>query len=101
MRDATIGIGFSAALLLLAFAMGEPVEAQELIPAPMQEETRQVIGDFITAKTGFVCDAPYVFDYGDDLIVICRDSPTVWTLAAPGDLYENGDMKTAIERNFR
>ena len=104
MRDATIGLGFAAALTILAFVTGEPVQAQEIValsPANLQEESRQLIGDLITDRTGTLCVAPVVFDYGADWVAICQNDSTVWTLAASGDLYQNGDMKTAIERNFR
>lgn len=103
MRDATIGFGFAASLIALSFlsSCGQAAYAHELTVSPMAEETRASLGDLITDRTGTLCAAPVVFDYGADWVLICQSSTTVWTLAASGDLYENGDLATAIERNFR
>lgn len=100
-HDAKIGLAFSAVILALAFVTAEPAQSQELVASDLQTESRELIGDLITERTGALCVTPAVFDYGADWVAICQNGPTVWTLAASGDLYENGDLKTAFERNFR
>lgn len=91
-------VGFGAMALL---STCQPAMAHDLTIADMAPETRASLGDIVTDRTGTLCASPVVFDFGGDWVVICQSAPTVWTFAASGDLYENGDLKTAIERNFR
>jgi hypothetical protein len=107
-KDWKIGLGVASAVMLLAFATGEPVRAASvsvntLESLPMDSDGAQRLGALIENATGEYCGAARAWrDLSSDVwIGVCSgDVSNSFALTPSGDVVETGHISDVLLHQY-